>query len=279
MQRTFNVLISSAGRRVALVEIFRRTLEHLGLSGSVLAADMSRLSSAAHSADRAFLVPPCSSDDFVPSMLEICAANGVGLIVPTLDPELPIYAEHRDRFAEIGTTVAISSPEAVAIAWDKGRTRDWLVANGFPTVHQATPEEVLSGSNGSVFPAVVKPRVGSASIGFSVVNDLLELEFAVRSGGFIVQSLAPGHEHTVDVLVNSSGRAVCAVPRRRIEVRAGEVSKGVTVRSPKLEELARSVCDALPGAYGPITVQIFHDDSSGESNVIEINPRFGGGFL
>jgi carbamoyl-phosphate synthase large subunit len=84
------------------------------------------------------------------------------------------------------------------------------------------------------------------------------------------------------VLADRDGRCVCAVPRRRIEVRAGEVSKGVTVRSPRLQDLAARICAALPGAFGTITIQVFvdgePDDPDADLAVIEINARYGGGF-
>src|SRR5262245_6879781 len=131
------VLVSSAGRRVELLRAFRHTLDTLG-GGRVLATDLSWYSSAYHDADERCLVPRITSDEFVPRMLEICEQQGVDLVVPTLDPELPVYAAARERFAAIGTTVAISAPEVTAIAADKQRTHDWLVANGFPTVVQGT---------------------------------------------------------------------------------------------------------------------------------------------
>jgi carbamoyl-phosphate synthase large subunit len=61
-------------------------------------------------------------------------------------------------------------------------------------------------------------------------------------------------------------------------VRAGEVSKGRTVRSQALIDLSSRICATLPGAYGVITIQIFLEEASGAMRVIEINPRFGGGF-
>jgi carbamoyl-phosphate synthase large subunit len=125
---------------------------------------------------------------------------------------------------------------------------------------------------------VVKPRFGSASIGLAVVRDRVELELATREGDFVVEQRAPGDEYTIDTLVDTNGRCVGAVPRRRLEVRAGEVSKGVTARVERLLDLARCVSEALPGAYGPLTIQIFLDGSTEETHVIEINPRFGGGF-
>jgi carbamoyl-phosphate synthase large subunit len=275
---TPTVLISSAGRRVELLRAFRHTLETLG-GGRVLATDLSWYSSAYHDADERFPVPRISSDEFVPRMLEICEQQGVDLVVPTLDPELAVYAAARDRFAAIGTTVAISSPEVASISGDKEHTHDWLVANGFPTVMQGTVDDVRADPGAWPFPLVVKPRYGSASIGVAVVNDLAELEHATAGGAdMLVQTKALGAEHTIDLLADRDGRCLAAVPRRRIEVRAGEVSKGVTVRSPALAELAEKVCAALPGPYGALNFQVFVSPDTGQLAVIELNARFGGGY-
>jgi carbamoyl-phosphate synthase large subunit len=274
---SFNVLLSSAGRRVALLECFRASLRHLGLPGNVLAADRSRLSAAFHRADDAFVVPDCTTADFVPAMLDLCRRHEVRLVVPTIDPELAVYARHRAAFAEIGTTVAVSDPETVAIGTDKDLTHRWLTEHRLPTVRQARGQDVLADPSDWGYPVIVKPRRGSASIGVSVVRDADELALAIREHDLVVQSLAPGHEHTVDVLVDRAHHVVAAVPRRRLEVRSGEVSKAITVRCPALEALAVRVCRELPGAYGVINVQVFVADT-GELNVIEINPRFGGGF-
>jgi carbamoyl-phosphate synthase large subunit len=278
MRDSFNVLISSAGRRVALLNSFRQALANIGVQGSVMAADMSSLSSAFHSADDSFLVPSCRHPEFIPSILENCSKRSIDLVIPTIDPELPVYAAHRDAFSEIGTTVGVSTPEVVAITFDKVSTHEWLVDKGFPTVKQYSVGEGDVGSNGLPFPLLVKPRRGSASIGVAIVEDPRQLEVATQAGDFVAQTIASGNEHTIDVLTDRSGRCVCAVPRRRLETRSGESSKGITVRSNELISLAERLCDALPGPYGPLTIQVFVDDSTGDLSVVEINPRFGGGF-
>jgi carbamoyl-phosphate synthase large subunit len=124
----------------------------------------------------------------------------------------------------------------------------------------------------------VKPRGGSASIGARVVKNADELRVATSSGSYIAQEIAPGNEYTVDLYVDRSGKCRCAVPRLRIETRAGEVSKGQTCRIPAVEQLATRVAESLPGAWGVINTQIFFDPATGIANVIEINPRFGGGY-
>ncbi len=246
------VLVSSAGRRVELLRGFRQALDDLGLDGRVVATDQSWYSSARHSADAGYDVPACSDPAFVPRLVELCAEERVDLVVPTIDPELPVLAAASAELAAVGTTVAVSAPAVVAIAADKVATHDWLVAHDFPTVRQATVATVRDDPASWPFPLMVKPRFGSAAHGVAVVNDTAELDVAARVGEVVVQTVAAGREHTIDVLVDRTGACVCAVPRRRIEVRAGEVSKAITVRSPTLEQLAADVCAALPGPFGAL---------------------------
>lgn len=278
MKSDFNILISSAGRRVALLRIFRQTLAEMRLQGKVMASDMSLLSSAVHAADQSFLVPPCTSPEFIPKMLDICSEKSVRLIIPTIDTELPIYASHRDHFLTVGTTVAVSGSEVVSIGGDKEKTFNWLIRNGFPAVHQASVDEVIQESKLWGFPLLVKPRFGSSSIGVSVVRDLNNLKAMSPTAELLVQTIAKGNEYTVDILADRKGNCLCAVPRKRLEVRGGEVSKGLTVRNELLLRLSQQICETLPDAYGALNVQIFLDDATDEMKVIEINPRFGGGF-
>lgn len=274
----FNILISSAGRRVALLRIVRRTLESMGLEGQVIAVDRSRLSAAYHDADKAFTVPACTATEFIPEVMDICRKHEVRLVIPTIDTELQTYSAAKDLFEEYGTRVAVSSEETILIGANKEETYNWLKRNGFPTVYQAKPEEVINVLPENNFPMIVKPRMGSASIGVCKVNNIEELRIATRGGDYIVQSIAPGIEHTVDVFVDGHGCCRCAIPRRRYEVRAGEVSKGMTVRIPVLMDLARKIAEMLPGAYGVLNIQMFWESKNELINVIEINPRFGGGF-
>jgi carbamoyl-phosphate synthase large subunit len=275
---TFNVLVSAAGRRVALVRILKDELQRLDLHGRVVAADVSALSAAFHDADTQVLVPHSDDPTLVSAILRLCQEHGISLIVPTIDPELCVYAKHRKRFEAIGVIVAVSDLETIAIADDKARTHEWLVAQGFPTVRQGRVTDVADSPADWRWPLIVKPRRGSAAIGVRRVANVAELKAAAREGEHVVQEEAPGDEYTVDVLVQRDGRCVCAVPRRRLEVRAGEVSKGVTVRHPAIEQLATAVAECLPGAYGVMNIQLFYEPSTVAIRVIEINPRFGGGY-
>lgn len=273
-----NILISSAGRRVGLLNMFRASLAELGIDGRVLVADASPLSAAAHVADASFIVPPCTDADFVPAVLELCRAHEVGLVVPTIDPELPVLAAARDDFASQMVAVLVSSPDVVAIGADKVLTHEWITTSGLPTVRQASLAEARNQADAWPFPLLVKPRFGSASKDVAVIHDTAELDAVSSRADVVVQSLATGVEHTIDLLIDRDGGLRCAVPRQRLEVRGGEVSKGVTIRVPELLDLAVAVTDVLQGAWGPLTLQVFWDEATSTPAIIELNPRFGGGF-
>ena len=105
---------------------------------------------------------------------------------------------------------------------------------------------------------IVKPDTASSSVGVYRVKDRSELDFFVNYiEGAIIQSEIVGEEYTIDVLLDFNGNVISIVPRLRIETRAGEISKGITVKNPHLIAAAKKVIEALPGAIGCITVQCF----------------------
>lgn len=268
-------LISSAGRRVGLLECMRGAVKG---AGRICIIDCSWTAPAAHIVDGAWMVSPCKSPQFVSEVLELCVREHVSVLIPTIDPELPVYANARGQFETAGTTVCISSTDTVHIGSDKVATHEWLSRHGFPTVRQSSPTEVLRTKPAWALPLIAKPRNGSASIGVRLIASWQELEMLeAANNDCIVQEKATGREFTINVYVSRDAECVCTVPHWRIEVRAGEVSKGVTVKDPRLMLLGRRIAELLPGAYGPMNIQCFMDDS-GNLKVIEINPRFGGGY-
>jgi carbamoyl-phosphate synthase large subunit len=274
--RTCNVLVSSCGRRVGLIECFRESLHAHGIAGAVYGIDTSSNAPAFHLADRAWLVPRCSAPEFPGTVLDLARLYDIGLIVPTIDPELPVWAAHRERFQSAGIMVASSSRECCAICGDKWRTYEWLRANGFATVRTLradSPDEAREWS----FPLIAKPVEGSASIGVRRIGNPTDLATVPASRDVLIQEVAGGLEYTINVFVDGQGKCLAAVPHQRLEVRAGEVSKARTHRDPALIELGTRIAEQLPDAFGALNIQGFLD-TRGVFRVVEINARFGGGY-
>ena len=270
-----NVLISAAGRRVELVQRFQRALAARNDAGQVMAIDASPLAPSRGTADVFESVPVVTDDGYLPRLQELIESSSIKLIVPTIDTELPYLSRWKPQLRSAGAHVLVSGVGTIAIASDKLATHDFLCSAEIPTPSQWSAAEARSEAANLPYPVIVKPVRGSSSVGVWVAEGPRQLKSRLATTD-LVQSIARGEEYTVDVWVDRGGTVRSAVPRRRIKVRGGEVSKGVTERHAEVERLSRRVVEALPDAYGPLTIQVFADDDTTE--VIEINPRFGGGY-
>jgi carbamoyl-phosphate synthase large subunit len=281
MDGSMTVLITSAGRRVELLNLFRADAAALGISLRVLAADLRpAMSAACRLADASFAVPEIASAGYIDHLLALCAREHVALLVPLQDAELPLMAANRERFARAGTKVTISAPSVVAIARDKLATARAFSSAGIPTPRTARLDDVLADATGWTWPVIAKPADGAASVGVHIVPDrvaLGTLSLKVDRARYLVQERCGGREYTVNVFFDRAGRVRCAVPHERLEVRAGEVSKGRTERQTALCAAAQKLGAALPGAWGPLCFQAFID-ADGRAGIFEINARFGGGY-
>ncbi|MGB3305736.1 MAG: ATP-grasp domain-containing protein [Thermomicrobiales bacterium] len=271
-----NILFTSAGRRVSLIQSFRSALNELGIDGSIVTGDLRGDAPARFVGDVHEQLPRVDAESYVDRLKAVCVKHSIQLVVPLIDTELHILARHRDAFQQLGVCLLISSPAVTDIAYDKRRTMAFFESARALTPRLIEREDFVA--ENIHFPLMLKPARGSGSVGVTKIHNRHELDFFL---GYIpdpvVQEFIQGDEYTLDVLTDFSGRVRSIVPRLRLETRAGEVSKGMTVKNKAVMSAGARVVEALPGPIGPITVQCFMTPD-GDISFIEINPRFGGGF-
>ena len=274
--QTAAVLFTCIGRRVSLLNSFRRAASQLKIDALFFGTDTTELSSALQLCDKGFLVKPITHPDYIRRLLTIVKANKVKLLVPTIDTDLLVLAKNKPKFAKLGCFVHVSEPSVIEICQDKRKTYKFLVTNGFEAPETISPRTALSRKKIS-WPRLLKPWDGAAGKSVIVVNNRKELAFfACRIPNAICQELVKGTEYTCDVYVDFDMKVRCVVPRRRIEVRAGEVSKGQVVKNEEIMNRAAELVRTLKAGPGVITVQCFLQQN-GKVRFSEINPRFGGG--
>ncbi len=265
-----NVLITSASRKVSLVRAFQSALARHG-GGDVIAVDTSPFSPALYVADRHFLVAPSAEPGFLEEFLQLCQREGVGLVVPTRDEELPLFAEMRERFEQGGIRVMVPALETVRLCQDK------LAFIAFCQTHQfGTPRTYQADEwQGAEFPLFVKPRFGKGAKGTHVVRNESELHYATgKTDEWVIQEYIDASEYTVDLLADFNGRVLSVVPRSRQAVVAGESYVSRTIIEPQLiSESARLATELR--LTGHNTIQCFWNGK--QVKFVEVNPRFGGG--
>lgn len=277
MTRAVNILITSAGRRVGLIECFRAAADDLGLDLTVHACDLNpRLSAACQSADQAHKVCRCSDAAYIPQLLDLAEHHKIHLLIPTIDPELAPLAQANQQFAERGTQVHISSEEVIAIVRDKAKTSDVLRRAGIAVPNTASHQQILEQAADWTWPVFAKPSNGSASRGLQVFDTVEDIPHTF-SEPIIFQDYLQGPEYTINIFVDAKGKLQTVIPHHRIQTRAGEVEKGITIRNPLFQTIAQNIVTALPGARGVLCFQLIDDPKLGP-RVFEINARFGGGY-
>jgi carbamoyl-phosphate synthase large subunit len=191
-----------------------------------------------------------------------------------IDPDIAVLARARPLLEAAGARVAVVSSAVAAMTADKWRTYEFFRALGLPTPASWLPA-AIAGETDVSFPLFIKPRTGSAGKSAFRIENRRELEFFLEYvPDPIVQRYVDGPEITSDVLCDLDGYLLGVVSRRRIEVRSGEVSKGVTIYSQPVIDACVRIAGELP-AVGPITVQCLMDGEV--PRFTEINARFGGG--
>ena len=267
------ILFTSVGRRVELMQAFRKAADELCADLTIIGADITESAPALFFCDETKIVCRIKEPDYIPQLLKICEEEQVDCLIPTIDTDLLLLAENKKRFEAIGTKVLISAVDKVKLCRDKRYTADYFISVGLKS-----PIPVDDASKYTFgYPAFIKPKDGSSSIDAYKVNNEAELEeYAKKVNDYIVQPFISGREFTIDIFCDYEGNPVFITPRERLAVRAGEVLKTrIHQDDVMIDEMLKLIADYKP--CGQITVQLIQEETTGENYYIEINPRFGGG--
>jgi carbamoyl-phosphate synthase large subunit len=270
-----NLLITSAGRRVSLVNAFKEEVNQLGLLSKVYCTDLNpMLSSACQVSDGFFKVKRVTCKDYIDDLLNICLENKIKLIIPTIDTELEVLAKNVELFSENGIVILISDLGFIHKCRDKR-----VIHSFFDSIEFKRAEEY--DTDHLIFPSFVKPSDGSRSQGVYLIeskDDLTQEIIENKKNMFLEYFSFDNYvEFTIDIYFTRATGIKCIVPRERIIVRDGEVNTACT-RKNSIVSLVKEKLENVKGLKGCITLQVFKHKQNDEIIGIEINPRFGGGY-
>lgn len=288
-----NILFTCAGRRTYLLKYFK---ENLSEGDKIVATDMQLSAPALQAADVKIQVPAVYDPEYVNITLRICEEQKIDALFSLNDLELPILAENKERFEAIGVKVVVSDPKVIDIAFDKYKTAQWVESLGLtaPKTYVRIEDCKKALEAGEIaFPLFMKPRWGSGSIGLESIADMEELDIyygllmkkikktilATASIGdeyIMIQEKLTGSEYGLDIMNDLDGKNIGVSVKQKLAMRAGETDKAVTVDLPEVREMGRKIGEAL-GHIGNLDVDIMQR-ADGAYCVLELNPRFGGGF-
>ncbi|AGS35340.1 hypothetical protein B841_09335 [Corynebacterium maris DSM 45190] len=292
-----NILLSSVGRRPYLVRWFCEALTANGIDGKVIAADLDPRSPSRAFADDFVEAPRVTDPGYRQWLQSFLADHEVRLAVSINDFELSTWAQ-LPTTPEWDPLVRLTA-ESQRLVEDK-----YAMSLAFAEQGMNVPQTWLGGSTGRAVDEtregcgfVVKGRFGSASRGLRF-TDVAGLNAAVAEATrevtdqqgrpaheqraidprelVIVQDRIVGPEYGLDVVCDLDNTYAGVLARRKIDMRSGETDRAESVAADDFVDVARRLADVVPHA-GTIDVDVMVD-ADGTPYVIDVNPRFGGGY-
>ena len=290
-----NILLTAVGRRPYLVQWFQDALQSAGLPGKVIAADLDAHAPARAFADDFLQAPRADSDEYLKWLEDVLESEAISLAVSINDFELSTWSR-----------LPQGTPWDVLVRLDEqtqNTVEDKVVMNqvlsdaGIPTPKTWVGSQAAQAVTAHDGDFITKGRFGSASRGLRFTNGkgLAETiqdavsEVTDRNGMpalqqdsfaaddlVLVQERIDGTEYGVDVISDLNGKYAGVAAREKIAMRAGETDRAVSVSPEMFESVAKHLSEAVRH-QGTMDVDIIVD-SEGTPYVIDINPRFGGGY-
>jgi carbamoyl-phosphate synthase large subunit len=110
------------------------------------------------------------------------------------------------------------------------------------------------------------------------IEDESDLRYmSSKFDNMIFQEILPGTEYTIDVLSDLNKKALMAVPRIRLQTKAGISTKGKIMRNDDMEITCMKIAEHV-GIRGPCCIQM-KESPEGVVKLLEVNPRLGGGTI
>ena len=270
-----NILILSVGAKCQLVKYFMD--RHNGFD-KVVTTDYSQYAPALYLSDKRYNVPLITDINYVSVIKQICIKEKIDAILPLNESELKLMADNIDVFKEINSIVIVSTVTTIQLCNDKYELFKFLRSKDIPCVDTYDCKEDINENADFKFPVIVKERCGAGSIGMLKIKTPTLLQAYIEEYGddLIIQPYIDATEYGVDAYIDVvSGEIISIFIKEKIRMKAGETEKSRSVKDEAILEIVNRLVKKIP-FKGPIDIDILKAD--GKYYVLEINPRFGGGY-
>jgi carbamoyl-phosphate synthase large subunit len=272
-----NILLSCIGKRGYIADYFR---DSLSPGSKIIGTSNTFWTPGFSSCDTPLVLPPLSSDEYIPVLINECLKHDVSGILSFYDPDVHRISKCREDFLKAGIIPVIPKYAGSLIAYDKLKTHSFLsdlnipvplTTKSYSIAYEFLKEQRLS------FPLVVKPRFGFGSANTFIARNNLELEaFYNYAPDMIIQQFIDAEAVNIDGLGDLMSNPISIVPWKKLLSKMGETERCVTIDSPEIIRLGEQLIKSV-GIIGPFDADIFRD-TDGRLWVLELNLRFGGGY-
>lgn len=264
-----NILFIGGAKRVSVANHFKRTAAEMGHNVDIYSYELEAKVPIA-CIGTVIIGKLWKDPELIEDLKSKIKDNNISIVLPFVDPAIYVASELKKVCPNV--FIPVSEPTLCNIMFDKVLSAEWFKEKNINQPGFYTDPISIH------YPVILKPRKGSASKGIVVCKTKEELPNTDLSQYLIQDFIAEHTEFSVDCYVSQDGRVTSVVPRVRLETAGGEAVRSKTVKDEAIIAQSEKILTSGP-FRGPITIQYIKNSNTGKVNVMEINPRLGGGVV
>ena len=211
-----------------------------------------------------------SKKNYIKKLISIVEKFKIKKLIPLSDHDLLDLSENKFLFDRLNCDVIISRPEIIKSCMNKKKMYFFCKKNKINT-----PISLFSKNIKIKLPLVRKKLYGSGGSGFEFIKGKTEIK-KVNFKKFFLQKKIDGVEYGIDIFNDPSKRISRICIKKKLLMRSGETDRCILVKDKKINNFAKKILSAT-NHYGNMDCDVIKD-KKGKLYLIDLNPRFGGGY-
>lgn len=283
------ILMLSVGRQTYLVDLFSKYFEVVIGDNSLLTLDM-------YEDVKKYLMPRYDSDEYASKLRKIIIEEGIDYLLSLSDIEIALVSEL--EVLPLSCTLLMPNKETSYQCLDKYGFSKLLIQNGIGSPQTyLTPSEVKEAikEGNLLYPIIGKSRWGMGSKGVTFIDDDEELDLFYKlykkkfraplflhskmeriEESLVFQEVINGEEYGLDIVNDLSGNWFKTAIKKKLMMRGGETDSAEITTDSELLSVSKKISNVLKHK-GNVDCDILVNSRG--IYVIDINPRFGGGYM
>lgn len=273
------ILLTSVGNQVSLVKQFVKAIPS---DGKVIVSDNDKYAAGLYVADEYHLSPAIENDYYIDWLINLCKKESVKMVITLLSEELLTLEKNRKRFKEIDITLIGMPVDNVSACLDKRKLSkfcDGLKLKS-PKIWEVKDINIIADYE---YPLIAKKKYGKGSRGQKKLLNKIEAKKFIEEAkkkcdpsDYLIQEFLVGDEFGLDIINDLDRNYLTTFVRKKFAMRNGETHAAELILDNSISELGHILAERLKHS-GLVDCDIIKSED--EYYLIDVNPRFGGGYL
>lgn len=205
---------------------------------------------------------------YLSQLLNFVKKNNIDIIFPVSDYDIKILSESKKIFLKKNCIVIVPEKKIAEICFDKVKMYNFCILNNIKT------PKIYKNINIFSKKIIAKHKRGSGSVGIIKYNkDVIYKKINTKK--YIFQEFLKGEEYGVDILNDLKGNFLSCCIKKKLLMRSGETDQAIVKKNKKLEIISKKISHKIKH-IGNLDCDFIKFKK--DYYLIDLNPRFGGGY-